>query len=263
MTIAKVVAWRRGSCSKVTIMFAFLCGLLLMSLCVGDETDQTAIAGGPNDVSQEEQQQDCPIYRYFDTERPTRPQYGAPPGCFCVDGMSGIYCSFCDADDACQTEHTGIDGEGSDQYFCHKDVVFLEQETYKAYECRLRTLTDLIYNGKIALYVDKPNRSATMVLFNTRFISDYQFVECFLTDCDFPVGQSAGSCGNIGKHNFVFVCAKRSLMLCGKPTTSYSSSVSTVQHSTLILPNNISYVMFSTSFQTVLVLNTATCKRDN
>jgi len=66
----------------------------------------------------------CPQFRVFDVSNPASPQYDAPNGCRCLDGMQGIHCSYCEADAPCQASY-------DESYVCRQDTLFADGDTYK------------------------------------------------------------------------------------------------------------------------------------
>ena len=137
----------------------------------------------------------CPPYRIFDTGNPTSPQYGAPDGCRCVDGMQGMNCGFCDSDAACQRE----DSQDGSRKFCRKGMVFAKGDTYKAYSCSLfGTLESLFNNGKVDLVADMTTGTGSLVVYNTESVNDGYAVECTMSGCDFPEGGTKAICANAG-----------------------------------------------------------------
>ena len=135
--------------------------------------------------------QDCPIYREFNEERPNAKQYGAPDGCACVDGMSGVNCGFCESDDPCKAVNSS--------HVCRKGMVYSQEDSYKAYSCYLTdTLEKLFTNGKVDIFMNTTTRSAKMVIYNGASINDGHAIDCFLSGCTFKAGERSGECANVG-----------------------------------------------------------------
>ena len=138
---------------------------------------------------------ECPIYRFFDNDNPNSPQYGAPNGCRCVDGMQGITCGFCDSDTPCQAQ----DKSDGNHRYCRKGVVFAEGDTYKAYKCSLfSTLESLFNNGKVDIVADMMTGTGSLVVYNTESVNDGYAIECQMSECDFPVGGTIATCASAG-----------------------------------------------------------------
>ena len=136
----------------------------------------------------------CPQYQVFDTSNPTSPQYDAPDGCRCVDGMQGVTCGYCDSDAPCQANHD------DSPHFCRKGMVFAKGDTYKAYKCSLfSTLESLYNNGKVDLVGDIAEGTGLLTVYNTASVHDGHVVECAMSGCEFPVGGSGASCASASK----------------------------------------------------------------
>jgi len=133
----------------------------------------------------------CPIYRIFDPDAPQSPQYGAPSGCRCVDGMQGLNCGYCDTNDApCQQAH-------GEDYVCSTSTAFALGETYKSLRCKLTSALETLFpNGKISAFLDVANRSASLIIYNQASLNEEHAIDCNFWDCEFALGQTGGMCAN-------------------------------------------------------------------
>ena len=132
----------------------------------------------------------CPPFRYLDTKYPNTPIYGAPDGCRCFDGLSGLNCGYCESDEACQMQDEGL--------FCRKDFVYKDGDPSKSYFCSLTpSMTSLLDNGKVSFHFNLRSLSAEMVVYNTRSVNDYHFVQCAMSDCRFQVDGTAARCDTV------------------------------------------------------------------
>ena len=174
--------------------------VILLLICASCFTTARSLENNALTIASDAAQ--CPPYRIFDTSNPTSPQYGAPDGCRCVDGMQGMNCGFCDSDVACQRE----DNEDGNKQFCRKGMVFAKGDTYKAYSCSLfGTLESLFNNGKVDLVADMTTGTGSLVVYNTESVNDGYAVECTMSGCEFPDGGTKAICANAGMY-FALLC---------------------------------------------------------
>ncbi|CAB9509231.1 Putative white-brown complex homolog protein 30 [Seminavis robusta] len=149
------------------LVFVFLC------CCANGQNNDTSPA--------------CPIYREFDVENPRSPQYNAPDGCRCVDGMSDLNCGYCESDEACQ--------QVDSSRVCRSGLDFVSGDVYKAFQCRLYgTLESFFTNGKISVYADVPTKSIHMSVYNTETINDAHSINCHISGCNFVTGSNQVKC---------------------------------------------------------------------
>lgn len=164
--------------------------LVLVPLCLitAQNTTATVDEGTTNDDVDVDAL--CPPFRSLDLQYPNTPIYEAPDGCRCFDGLRGLNCGFCDSDEPCQRQDSSLQ--------CRKDFIYNSGDTSKSYFCRLApSLASLLDNGKVSIHFDLESLSAQMVIFNTRSVNDYHFIQCDMADCSFEKDSSAAQCNTV------------------------------------------------------------------
>lgn len=133
----------------------------------------------------------CPDYRYFDAEAPNKQFLGAPDGCACYDGLSGLNCGYCQDDAPCQ--------QHDPTYTCRQGLLFEPGDTHKGYYCRLGSLWNAVYgNGQLSIYFDAATQSGNLTLYQFQTIDGYpRALDCAMEDCDFEVGKTTATCQSV------------------------------------------------------------------
>lgn len=132
----------------------------------------------------------CPKYRTFDFENPTSPQYLAPDGCRCMEGMSDLHCHYCTSDAPCKAVNP--------DHVCRQGPVFAAGDEYRSYKCKLAgTVEALFKGGKAAVFANITNGTAHMSIYNTDSVNQLHAIDCFLEGCDFQPGATGGICDSV------------------------------------------------------------------
>jgi hypothetical protein len=165
-----------------------LVGLMLSLkwMAVECQSNTTASYGETDAITEDADVEVCPAFRWFDTEYPNTPIYGAPNGCRCHEGLSEINCGYCESDSGCQTESSNL--------HCRHGFRYTPNDTAKAFKCTLvDSYEELFPNGKASFYIDLVASSVNISVFNTRNVDSFHLMDCSLTGCSFDMDGGMGA----------------------------------------------------------------------